>query len=195
MFLKDVLDNYDISFLEKSGIDVSKIYYTKEDFDELFKKIFKISFEDENQAERIYDKIKDTNAYKKRNKPPTYYLYNIFNNDYKKLLEKYDIKLEDKEYDEKEYNDFLKLTNKMAIEDMERIYDYLDDYLAEEEFISYFNKNVQVVLMNGKELKGYVETITRKADNDNNQPSLTIASNKGYIEVFYNEVKEIKEIE
>ena len=194
VFLKNVLDSNDISFLEKSDIDVSKIYVTKDDFNELFDKLFRISFENEDQAERIYDKIKDTTAYKNKDKAQTYYLNNIFNNDYKKILEKYNIKLEDKEYNEKEYTDFLRATNKMSIEDMERIYDYLDDYFVEEEFISYFNKNVHIVLENRKELTGYVETITRRADNDNNQASLTIATSNGYIEVFYNEVKSINEI-
>ena len=51
----------------------SKMYVTKEDFDKLFNNLFKVSFEDENQAERIYDNIKDTDAYKNRNNPQTYY--------------------------------------------------------------------------------------------------------------------------
>lgn len=60
-------------------------------------------------------------------------LYEIFDDYSKKLLEKYDIKVEDKLLSKEEYHSFLRETNKMTIEDMEKIYDYLDDYFAEEE--------------------------------------------------------------
>ncbi len=60
-------------------------------------------------------------------------LYEIFDDYSKKLLEKYNIKVEDKILSEEEYHSFLRETNKMAIEDMEEIYDYLDDYFAEQE--------------------------------------------------------------
>ena len=59
-------------------------------------------------------------------------LYEIFDNYSKKLLEKYDIKIEDKLLS-KEYLLFLDETDKMTVEDMEKIYDYLDDYFAEKE--------------------------------------------------------------
>ena len=64
MILKDILSEYDLKFLVDNNVDINKKYITKEDFNELFNILFKISFEDIEQGERIYDSIKDTNEYK-----------------------------------------------------------------------------------------------------------------------------------
>ena len=63
--------------------------------------------------------------------------------------------------------------------------------LSEINFINHFDKNVIVSLKSGKTIEGHVETITRSVDSDNNQPSLTIATNDGYYEVEYNDVESI----
>ena len=60
--------------------------------------------------------------------------------------------------------------------------------IAEYDFISYFDKDVIVVLKNGKTLSGHCETITRKVDTDYDDPELTISSKDGYIGVEYSDV-------
>ncbi len=67
MLLKEILNDYDIETLERNNVDVDKEYITKDDFKELFKKLFTISFNGMAQAERINDSIKDTSEYKKAN--------------------------------------------------------------------------------------------------------------------------------
>ncbi len=67
--------------------------------------------------------------------------------------------------------------------------------LSEINFINHFDKDVIITFKSGKIIEGHVETITRSVDSDNNQPSLTIATNDGYIDVLYSEVKQIKDIE
>jgi len=67
MLLKEILNDYDIETLERNNVDVEKEYITKDDFKELFKKLFTISFNGMAQAERINDSIKDTSEYKKAN--------------------------------------------------------------------------------------------------------------------------------
>ena len=88
-----------------------------------------------------------------------YNLFNIFDDEMKEVLKKYNINIENKKIDEDEYTNFLKLTNKMGIEDMERIYDYLDDYFIKNKEImndDLLNKNVVVVQKNGKLTKGII---------------------------------------
>lgn len=120
-------------------------------------------------------------------------LYYVFNNEYKEILKKYNIVLENKNYSKEEYEDFLKLTNKMDISDMEKIYDRLDDYFIEQDFIKHFNKNVKVLLKNKKILEGHCETFTRSIDSDYNEPELTIATKNGRIAVCYSEVEKIED--
>ena len=67
MLLKEILNDYDVETLERNNVDVDKEYITKDDFKELFKKLFTISFNGMAQAERINDSIKDTSEYKKAN--------------------------------------------------------------------------------------------------------------------------------
>lgn len=88
-----------------------------------------------------------------------YNLFNIFDDEMKELLKTYNINVENKNIDADEYTNFLKLTNQMRIEDMERIYDYLDDYFIQNEKImnnDLLNKNVVVVQKNGKLTKGII---------------------------------------
>lgn len=88
-----------------------------------------------------------------------YNLFNIFDDEIKKILKTYNINVENKNIDEDEYTNFLKLTNQMRIEDMERIYDYLDDYFIQNKKImnnDLLNKNVVVVQKNGKLTKGII---------------------------------------
>lgn len=88
-----------------------------------------------------------------------YNLFNIFDDEMKEVLKKYNINIENKKIDEDEYTNFLKLTNKMGIEDMERIYDYLDDYFIKNKEImndDLLNKNVVVVQKNGKLTQGII---------------------------------------
>ena len=60
-------------------------------------------------------------------------LYEVFDNEHKELLKKYGIEVNDLLLNSNEYELFLSKTNKMSIEDMEKIYDYLDDYFIEQE--------------------------------------------------------------
>ena len=120
-------------------------------------------------------------------------LYYVFNNEYKDILKKYNIFLEDKNYLKEEYEDFLKLTNKMDISDMEKIYDRLDDYFVEQDFISHFSKNVKITMKSGNIISGHCETFTRAVDSDYNEPELTIATKDGYIGVRYSEVEKIED--
>ena len=88
-----------------------------------------------------------------------YNLFNIFDDEMKEVLKKYNINIENKKIDEDEYTNFLKLTNKMGIEDMERIYDYLDDYFIKNKEImndDLLNKYVVVVQKNGKLIQGII---------------------------------------
>lgn len=133
MILKDLLEKKDIEVLIENNVDVNKEYLLKEDFDELVKKIFRISFESLDQAERINDTIKDSIEYKNCLQSEKYNLYEIFDSYHKELLKKYKIEVKNKDINEQEYNEFLSLTNKMSSEDMEKIYDYLDDYFKEKE--------------------------------------------------------------
>lgn len=66
--------------------------------------------------------------------------------------------------------------------------------MSEQEFIKHFGKDVEIKLDTGEIVKGHCETFTRSVDNDNEIASLTIATQEGYVEVFQNEVKEIKTI-
>ena len=59
-------------------------------------------------------------------------LYEIFDDYHKELLKKYDIEVKDVLLNDNEYELFLKKTNKMSIEDMEKIYDYLDNYFSKQ---------------------------------------------------------------
>ena len=61
-----------------------------------------------------------------------YNLYEIFDDYCKELLKKYNIEIKNEDIDEDGYTKFLSQTNKMSIEDMEYIYDYLDDYFKEQ---------------------------------------------------------------
>ena len=65
MLLKGLLSDSDLKILSDNNIDINKKYVTREDFDELFSNLFKVSFEDIEQGERIYDIIKDSVEYKK----------------------------------------------------------------------------------------------------------------------------------
>ena len=65
MLLKELLSNSDLKTLNDNNIDINKKYVTREDFDELFNNLFKVSFEDIEQGERVYDSIKDSIEYKK----------------------------------------------------------------------------------------------------------------------------------
>ena len=65
MLLKELLSNSDLKTLNDNNIDIYKKYVTREDFDELFNNLFKVSFEDIEQGERVYDSIKDSIEYKK----------------------------------------------------------------------------------------------------------------------------------
>ncbi len=65
MLLKELLSNSDLKTLNDNNIDINKKYVTREDFDKLFSNLFKVSFEDIEQGERIYDTIKDSVEYKK----------------------------------------------------------------------------------------------------------------------------------
>ena len=65
MLLKELLSNSDLKTLNDNNIDINKKYVTREDFDELFSNLFKVSFEGIEQGERIYDIIKDSVEYKK----------------------------------------------------------------------------------------------------------------------------------
>ena len=60
-------------------------------------------------------------------------LYEIFDYEHRKLLEEYGIEVKNALIDDGEYTDFLKKTDIMSMEDMEDIYDYLDDYFAKQE--------------------------------------------------------------
>ncbi len=134
-----------------------------------------------------------------------YNLFEIFDDYHKDLLKKYNIEIKNKNINEEDYTKFLSQTNKMSIEDMEDIYDYLDDYfkeynkkitykLSDEEekkFISHFNKDVELLLKNGKIINGHCDTFTRKEDSDYFEPELTIATSEGYIIVLYHEVEKI----
>lgn len=60
-------------------------------------------------------------------------LYEVFDDEHKELLKKYGIEVRDVSLNSNEYELFLSKTNKMSIEDMEKIYDYLDDYFKKEE--------------------------------------------------------------
>ena len=65
MLLKGLLSDSDLKILSDNNIDINKKYVTREDFDELFNNLFKVSFEDIEQGERVYDSIKDSIEYKK----------------------------------------------------------------------------------------------------------------------------------
>ena len=65
MLLKELLSNSDLKTLSNNNIDINRKYVTREDFDELFNNLFKVSFEDIEQGERVYDSIKDSIEYKK----------------------------------------------------------------------------------------------------------------------------------
>ena len=121
-------------------------------------------------------------------------LYYVFNNEYKEILKKYNIFLEDKNYSKDEYEDFLKSTNKMEISDMEKIYDRLDDYFIEQDFISHFSKSVKITMKSGNTIIGHCETFTRSIDSDYDEPELTIATKDGYIGVRYSEVDKVEDI-
>ena len=78
MILKDLLEKNDIEVLIDNNVDVNKEYLSKEDFDELLKNIFRVSFESLDQAERINDAIKDSIEYKNCLQNEKYNLYEIF---------------------------------------------------------------------------------------------------------------------
>ena len=133
MILKDLLEKNDIEVLIDNNVDVNKEYLSKEDFDELLKNIFRVSFESLDQAERINDAIKDSIEYKNCLQNKKYNLYEIFDSYHKELLKKYKIEIKNIDINEQEYKEFLSSTNKMSSEDMEKIYDYLDDYFKGKE--------------------------------------------------------------
>lgn len=60
-------------------------------------------------------------------------LYEVFDDEHKELLKKYGIEVRDISLNSNEYELFLSKTNRMSIADMEKIYDYLDDYFIEQE--------------------------------------------------------------
>lgn len=78
---------------------------------------------------------------------------------------------------------------------IEKLYDdiYRDlppDITTEDEhdFISYFDKDVIIVLKNFKTLSGHCESFTRKEDTDYSNPELTINTKEGHIVVEYSDV-------
>lgn len=63
--------------------------------------------------------------------------------------------------------------------------------MTEQEFISYYNKNVIVILKDNSTISGHVYTFTRSGDSDNGIASISLESSQGYIEIMQNEVKKI----
>ena len=95
-----------------------------------------------------------------------YNLFEIFDDYHKNLLKKYNIEIKNTDINEEEYTKFLSQTNKMSIEDMEDIYDYLDDYFEEENNQSinneslmkkeFLDKEVEITKKNGKKIVGKI---------------------------------------
>lgn len=60
-------------------------------------------------------------------------LFDVYDEYYRDIIKKYNIEIENRLINNEEYDDFLNSTNRMTIEDMEKVYDRLDDYWAEQE--------------------------------------------------------------
>ena len=65
----------------------------------------------------------------------------------------------------------------------------IDEY----DFISHFEKNVIVKLIDGSTIEGFCESFTRAVDSESDLPELSISTKKGLIGVTYNEVFEIED--
>jgi hypothetical protein len=65
----------------------------------------------------------------------------------------------------------------------------IDEY----DFISHFEKNVIVKLIDGSTVEGFCESFTRAVDSESDLPELSISTKKGLIGVTYNEVFEIED--
>ncbi|MBO5475530.1 MAG: hypothetical protein J5982_03360 [Bacilli bacterium] len=63
--------------------------------------------------------------------------------------------------------------------------------MTEQEFLSFYNKNVIVTLEDNTSISGHVYTFTRSGDSDNGIASISLESSQGYVEIMQNEVKKI----
>ncbi len=64
--------------------------------------------------------------------------------------------------------------------------------MTEKELIKFYNKNIKITFIDGEVLTGYVYTFTRSVDSDNGDPSISVETEQGYIEVMGSEIDKIE---